>query len=112
MPEQTRHTAADVERILNSLKCLTCGYELRGQSGDIVRCPECGRQHNIANLVINEWRGRWYHAPGFGLLALPLLAPIAWCFLIGIAGVLFQNQFDLFVAIAFVSLVLAALVWI
>ena len=107
-----RHRAADVERIRDELKCLSCGYALRGQSGALVRCPECGRQHNVANLVMNQWCGHWYHAPGFNLLAMPLLAPIGWCALIGIAGVLFQNQTDWFETIFIVSTFLAALVWI
>ncbi|MGH8629185.1 MAG: hypothetical protein ACREU7_00265 [Burkholderiales bacterium] len=33
------------------LFCLQCGYNLRGLSGDPIRCPECGRVHDI---------GAWY----------------------------------------------------
>ncbi len=32
--------------------CLTCGYNLRGLSGDPVRCPECGELNDFGTLRI------------------------------------------------------------
>lgn len=111
MPDRS-HTSALIEHIRNELKCVSCGYEFRGLEGEFITCPECGRKHNIANMVAHAWRGRWYQAPGFNLLALPLAAPIALCFVIGISGVMFQHQLQVFNAIVLVSFVLAVLVWI
>jgi len=34
------------------LFCLHCGYNLRGQSGDPRRCPECGRQSSVADMLL------------------------------------------------------------
>jgi hypothetical protein len=33
------------------LYCLHCGYNLRGLSGDPVRCPECGYRFAVADLL-------------------------------------------------------------
>lgn len=32
--------------------CLNCGYNLRGHSGDPVRCPECGHTNRLADLEV------------------------------------------------------------
>lgn len=40
------------------LPCLDCGYDLRGQSGDPVRCPECGVVNRLADLLVNDERIR------------------------------------------------------
>ncbi|RJP42460.1 MAG: hypothetical protein C4547_00525 [Phycisphaerales bacterium] len=34
------------------LYCLTCGYNLRGLSGDPVRCPECGESNDLGTVRI------------------------------------------------------------
>lgn len=34
------------------LYCLTCGYNLRGLSGDPVRCPECGGYNNLGIVTL------------------------------------------------------------
>ncbi|MDO8628955.1 MAG: hypothetical protein Q7R41_00540 [Phycisphaerales bacterium] len=34
------------------LYCLTCGYNLRGLSGDPVRCPECGSPNDLGTAAI------------------------------------------------------------
>jgi hypothetical protein len=34
------------------LYCLTCGYNLRGLSGDPVRCPECGNPNDLGAAAI------------------------------------------------------------
>jgi hypothetical protein len=34
------------------LYCLTCGYNLRGLSGDPVRCPECGNPNDLGTAAI------------------------------------------------------------
>lgn len=46
--EQTTGTPA-IER---DLYCLSCGYNLRGLSGDPVRCPECGSLNAVAELGV------------------------------------------------------------
>lgn len=34
------------------LYCMHCGYNLRGLSGDPVRCPECGKHNERGELVV------------------------------------------------------------
>ncbi len=38
--------------ITQDLYCLTCGYNLRGLSGDPVRCPECGEKNDLGVVTI------------------------------------------------------------
>lgn len=33
--------------------CVHCGYNLRGLSGDPVRCPECGCDNELASVVVS-----------------------------------------------------------
>lgn len=48
VPDQT-----EPPRALNiDLYCLTCGYNLRGLSGDPVRCPECGNLNPIGDVEL------------------------------------------------------------
>ena len=35
--------------------CLNCGYNLRGLTGDPVRCPECGHSNPLAEAVLPAW---------------------------------------------------------
>jgi len=41
------------------LYCLTCAYNLRGLSGDPVRCPECGDAHTLELLRAPAWAIRY-----------------------------------------------------
>lgn len=34
------------------LYCLECGYNLRGLSGDPIRCPECGARNDLGTIAI------------------------------------------------------------
>jgi len=56
----------------DSLECPNCQYSLRGQAGDIVRCPECGLKVDIVRLIQKQWTGPWYRAPMYTLLAVPV----------------------------------------
>jgi len=53
---------AETRSIDRDLYCLTCGYNLRGLSGDLVRCPECGYENPVylaevpANLITAQLR--------------------------------------------------------
>ena len=38
--------------IQENIYCLTCGYNLRGLSGDPVRCPECGAQNSLGVVAL------------------------------------------------------------
>ena len=38
--------------INEDLYCLTCGYNLRGLSGDPVRCPECGNFNDLGSVAL------------------------------------------------------------
>ncbi len=56
------------------LTCPGCGYSLRGLPGDVATCPECGVRCDLAKLMMREWIGPWYRAPGFNRV----LFPVAW----------------------------------
>lgn len=54
------------------LYCLQCGYNLRGLSGDPVRCPECGFQNPLGDIElpaanIREQLRRMESAPTYSL---------------------------------------------
>jgi hypothetical protein len=63
------------------LYCLKCGYNLRGLTGDPVRCPECGFQNPLGDVVIPaeiiraELR-RMETAPALALTMALLLVPL------------------------------------
>lgn len=38
--------------IVENIYCLQCGYNLRGLSGDPVRCPECGEKNSLGSAAI------------------------------------------------------------
>ena len=44
------HTA--MSELNRDLYCLGCGYNLRGLSGDPLRCPECGMFNALADLEV------------------------------------------------------------
>ncbi len=65
-------TAADhAVSLRNDLVCPGCEYSLRGLTGDVVTCPECGERIDVATLVTKQWRKPWWDAPGYSLLCLP-----------------------------------------
>jgi len=96
------HELADTERntfasvfdadgsIDTDLYCLTCGYNLRGLSGDPVRCPECGSANDLGSAVVPAHDIRsvlraMEEAPAlclsvslFGLVIIPLVVLIPW----------------------------------
>ena len=63
--------AEHTESIRDSLLCLKCSYSLRGLSGDVVTCPECGERNNAAEMVAGQWNRRWYEVPLFHELKTP-----------------------------------------
>jgi hypothetical protein len=63
-----------------NLRCLTCGYNLRGLAGDPVRCPECGQLNPLGEAEIPEalitarlrrWEASLVVCVGALLFALP-----------------------------------------
>jgi hypothetical protein len=44
----------DLQPIDEDLYCLKCGYNLRGLTGAIVRCPECGSDNPVAGIDVPE----------------------------------------------------------
>jgi len=52
MPSEATNPNRTPENI--DLYCLTCGYNLRGLSGDLIRCPECGYMNQISDLKMSD----------------------------------------------------------
>jgi hypothetical protein len=72
------------DSIREKLACPHCTYSLRGLPGDVVTCPECGNGIDIARLVALRWTGRWFRAPMFALLSLPLAVIVVGFILLGV----------------------------
>ncbi|MHC4216961.1 MAG: hypothetical protein ACYSU7_00760 [Planctomycetota bacterium] len=79
-----------VARIREVLCCPQCEYSLRGVRGDVATCPECGTKLDLARLIVSQWSGPWYRAPGFNRV----LAPVTWA-AISPWGVLLMFAFEL-----------------
>lgn len=50
LPPVVRYDASGA--IDENLYCLTCGYNLRGLRGDPVRCPECGADNGLGDVML------------------------------------------------------------
>ena len=50
--ESAPAASPQTEYIDEDLFCLTCGYNLRGLTGDPVRCPECGEDNDLGDCAI------------------------------------------------------------
>ena len=60
------HTSADAAASPD-VQCPACGYSLRGLPGVVVRCPECGRQWDLPELIARRRRD-WTSNRLYGLL--------------------------------------------
>jgi hypothetical protein len=76
-----------IDEIQRDIACPNCQYNLRGLSGAVVNCPECGTECDIARLIARKWTGPWYHAPGLMKLTLPaalvyvaVIGRLVWAF--------------------------------
>ena len=76
----TRGGERQLEAIQQDLACPQCEYNLRGLSGAIVTCPECGTRCDAAEAISRKWTGPWFRAPGF----LGLSSPVAVLFVYGL----------------------------
>jgi hypothetical protein len=57
--------------ITQDVPCPACGYNLRGLSGDVVGCPECGQMCDVGELVKRRWVGSWRSVPGLATVCWP-----------------------------------------
>ena len=60
-----------VAEIRRDLECPQCRYNLRGLSGDVVSCPECGAAWDVARLTGLPSTNPWLGTPEFGIVILP-----------------------------------------
>ena len=79
--DQTRVAEHPGGEIQTDLYCLECGYNLRGLSGDPLRCPECGFHNPIGDVtlpskLISAQLHRMETAPAVSVLGLLLLLPM------------------------------------
>lgn len=83
-----------IDEVLRNVFCPDCQYNLRGLSGNIVECPECGKECNITELVAIKWTKPWYRAPYFNKLSIPLFTGVLGLFAIPMTNYFVQsNQF-------------------
>lgn len=80
-----------IEEVLRDVYCPDCQYNLRGLLGNDVKCPECGRTCDIAELVSIQWTKPWYKAPYFNMLCLPLYFGILSIFVVPIVSIAISN---------------------
>lgn len=69
----TQRGEEQIEKLREEAICPGCKYSLRGLPGEVVTCPECGREINIALLIAEQWYGPWFKAPDFNILAWPVV---------------------------------------
>lgn len=75
-----------VETILRDLACPKCDYNLRGLSGDVVECPECGMVCDVGKIVSMRWTRPWHEAPRLMTASMPA----AWIYASLIAVVFYM----------------------
>lgn len=51
-PIRFQPATSDDGAIVEDIYCLDCGYNLRGLSGDPIRCPECGHVNDLGAVAI------------------------------------------------------------
>lgn len=68
--------------------CRGCGYNLRGLSGELIRCPECGREHSRTELeLLYGLRVRFAELKGAGdAMLLGIIALVAGAYLLLTSG--------------------------
>lgn len=94
------------------LVCPGCGYSLRGLPGDVATCPECGVSCDLAKLMMRQWIGPWYRAPGFNRILVPLLWPgLGWWVLVIVLGFEMQSGRLPAVTLLVAALLVAGWIW-
>lgn len=97
--------------------CLNCGYNLRGHSGDPVRCPECGHSNPLTDMEVPaELMARAFRRmeTGAALCGATMCALFYWLLPL-LAVMLFQSHppLSLFVWVfIFAALVASVVFWI
>lgn len=72
------HQSEDIIAWSPAVNCPACGYSLRGLPGVVVRCPECGTQSYLPELIAQRRRdwssNRLYNRLGNAAITLPAAA--------------------------------------
>ena len=99
--------------IKTDLYCLECGYNLRGLSGDPVRCPECGNFNPVALIevpadAIRRQLRKMESAPTLSVVGMLLAA----LFTVPLVIMLFHGKSSEGILCPTVALSLGLLLWI
>jgi len=114
--------------ITQNLPCPGCGYNLRGLTGDLVICPECGRSCDVLALIKEKqseraWATFQGKPPGYDPAVLPAmllllspapagyLAAAALAFFLIVIWPAFEASDPAFVATALITVV-TAFTWV
>lgn len=68
----TQRGKQQIEKLCDEAMCPECEYSLRGLSGEVVVCPECGRAIDLVSLLNSRWEGSWHNLPTFQAVVRPV----------------------------------------
>lgn len=109
-PAMTQRGEEQFEQLRKEAVCPGCNYSLRGLPGDVVTCPECGREINMVAFLKDRWTGSWYSVPGYNAIVAPAIWIVVPLFALLIWPTLGIS--DKYPSVAIVVYMIALLVWV
>ena len=68
----TQRGERQIEKLREEATCPGCEYSLRGLSGEVITCPECGLIVDLVSLLKSQWTGPWHKLPTFKAIVRPV----------------------------------------